>query len=360
MRSRLEVAFSNLLREKQPKVMVAFLQAVLVPFSYLYFFAIRLRNMLYDKGFMGRTRCAIPVVSVGNIVVGGTGKTPLVLLLAKTLSSFCRVAILSRGYRSKAEGAFPPLVLSRGAGPLHQAAICGDEAYLLASGVPEAIVIVGKHRKQAAKKAVEEGAQLILVDDGMQHRSLSRDIEIAVINNKNPLGGGYFLPRGFLRDDPKRLSKVDLIVVNGKEQSGWSIQNVPTVVTHYQPIAILDLNEKKIDIEKGTSVALFCGIGEPSRFVETVSQLGLHTVHTHFLADHEGISQKEMIRFVETAKKKGARWVLCTEKDRVKLDPVLQKHLPLPIGWVKCELMIQNNQEAWNKLIERIKILVKL
>lgn len=352
MKTHLEIGWSHLVLEEDAKRLHRCLRSFLYPLSLAYGVGVKMRNTLYEKKVLQTQKCPLPVVSIGNIVVGGTGKTPLTAMLAQSLSTFCRVAILSRGYRSKAENAKEPLVLSRGNGPLHGAELAGDEPILLARAVPKAIVIVGKNRSLAAKKAIEEGAQVILLDDGMQHRKLYRDIEVVLIDGKNPFGKGYFLPRGFLRDDPKRLDKADCIIVNG--ESTVALKN--SVKVALKPVEVIDMQGNTVPTIAGKSVALFCAIASPLRFHETVKEMGAHIVLTKDLPDHEKFSSDELIAFTKEAKQKGATLVLCTEKDYVKLTD--EKMPLLPIGYVKCAIAIQEGQATWDALVDRIKQLV--
>ena len=170
---------------------------------------------LYEKGWMRRYVPPVPlVISVGNIVAGGTGKTPVTLLLAGAFYERFTVAILSRGYRSKAEKLDAPVLLCEGQGPTFPASYCGDEPYLFAQRLPKAIVIVGGDRKKASFLAAKAGAQAIFLDDGMQHRRLVRDFDVVVVDVGDPFGQGYFLPRGFLRDDICSLARANLIILN--------------------------------------------------------------------------------------------------------------------------------------------------
>ncbi|MGE5196002.1 MAG: tetraacyldisaccharide 4'-kinase, partial [Anaerolineae bacterium] len=163
--------------------------------SRLYAGAGFLRNLAYDKKWLKDTSVDAVVISIGNIVSGGTGKTPFIHHLAKELEGFCKLAILSRGYRSKMEHAPSPQKLDRQKGGAEE---WGDEPCWLAAQLPDVDVWVGKRRSLSAALASSQGAQVILLDDGMQYRHLKRDIEIALIDACDPFGKGYFLPRGYL------------------------------------------------------------------------------------------------------------------------------------------------------------------
>lgn len=222
--------------------------------SLFYALGVILRNALYDRGLLKQVKCRLPVVSIGNLVSGGSGKTPLTLKLVKELLPYGKVAILSRGYKGEVEKGKVPLLVSRGQGALFPPQVCGDEVYLLAEALPGAIVVAGKDRVKAAEMAFEAGAKLIVLDDGLQHRRLFREDEIILVSGKDPFSGGHFLPRGFLRDEPRRINKATLLVVNGKEEDRslkkmtssprMRVENVTEKVTSQKGEKVI-LNEKK-------------------------------------------------------------------------------------------------------------------
>ena len=180
----------------------------LAPFSLLYGAVMAFRSLLYRIGLRHRVRMKVPVVVVGNLTVGGTGKTPLVAWLSMKLSAVgMRVAIVSRGYGGRARGVTRVTVHSR-------PSEVGDEPLLLARRA-QATVFVGKDRVAAAKAAVADGADIVLCDDGLQHLALMRDCEIVVIDGQRGFGNGCLLPRGPLRELPRRLRRVNAVVVNG-------------------------------------------------------------------------------------------------------------------------------------------------
>lgn len=327
----------------------AALSFALLPISWLYGMGVNLRNTLYVWGFFRQNRLSIPVVSVGNVEVGGTGKTPLVIFLAEALSQSFRVGIVLRGYRGayehSKEGA---LIVARGEG---MAASFGDEAALLAERLQEAIVVISKDRMKGAQLAIEKGANLIILDDGMQHRRLYRDFEIVAITpafwKKTP----QFLPAGVLRDNKKEVKRADAIVsfTPFGEMKPFSAPQIEMESSLKEVVSIE--SGEKVDIF-GKKVAIFCGIAHPGRFEKSVKELGAEVLLTLFLADHETPSPCMLSHFIQKAKEKGAQLLLCTEKDRVKLTP---SKYPLPIASVKMETRIKTNTSAWNELIKKIK-----
>ncbi len=310
--------------------------------SYLFKTAIKGRHLLYEMGLLEQKQLPLPVISIGNLVCGGTGKTQVALVLAQELMKKKRVAILARGYRGQ-------LAESKQVDVSHMSAKeCGDEPWLLASRLPDAIVIAGKKRVDSAQIAFEKGAELLLLDDGMQHRQVKRDREIVVVDGQNPFGGGHYLPCGPLRDDPKRLYSADMIISIGPFQG--NIDSIPVVEMEIRPAGTYSLSGEKLSFTE--KVGLFCGIGNPHRFVKTVTEMGCNVVDSHFFADHDPLQLEEIIALAKRAKAKGAQRLLCTEKDKVKLPADIQ--CLLPIGWVKSELKIVRNQEAWKTEMEKM------
>ncbi len=244
--------------------------------SLVYGFVIRIRNFLYDRSWLKIYRSEAFVISIGNIVAGGVGKTPLTLKVAETLlNQNIPLAILSRGYLSQFEHEKVSTVLSKGEGPLFSSKLCGDEPYLISKNVPDALFIVGKDRVQSAQKAEELNAKILLLDDAMQHRRLHRDLEIIVLDAGDPFGKGYFLPRGFLREPLKALKRADLMVMNHvpqKEEVKSLLQKLkriskaPTVLTKVKVRGFYDLQDQKYPSLNGVKVAAFCGLAKPHYF----------------------------------------------------------------------------------------------
>lgn len=327
------------------------IRGLLFLFSQGYRGLVALRNKAYDKGWLTSFKMTTPVVSIGNIVAGGTGKTPLVHFLATELQKIGKVAVLSRGFRSRIEKSNQVLNLSQNRVP---AAICGDEPFWLAEKMPEVQVWVGRQRMVSAKQACKEGAQFLVLDDGMQHRVLHRDFEIVTCDAQDLLGKNHYLPRGLLRDSPKRLQKADLLVVSGIENEE-QMQSAKEALSNYSaaPVVGVQLVAENSAALKGKKVALFCGIAKPERFFSTVKNLGAEVVETWVLPDHGAPLEKELSTFVSRMKEKGAEIVICTEKDWVKMPSLLT--YALPIVPLKMQLQIKDGENHWNQLIEKIK-----
>ncbi|HEV7738292.1 MAG TPA: tetraacyldisaccharide 4'-kinase, partial [Chlamydiales bacterium] len=199
---------------------------------------------MFDVGFFRTDKVNIPVISVGNIAVGGTGKTPLVIRLAQEYSSTA-VAILLRGYGQ-------------------------DEELLFKKRLPQVAIYSHPDRVKSAKLAVANGAKLLILDDGFQHRRLARDVDIVIVRQKDL--SGRCLPAGELRDSPHRLKRADIIVLDTEIQT--------------KVLRILTLQGREIASIQGERVGMFCGIGTPEKFKKTLGGLGAEIVDEWILADH--------------------------------------------------------------------------
>lgn len=274
---------------------------LLLPLSLIFCALVQLRCTLYRLGVLPGTRLPIPVIVVGNITVGGTGKTPLVIWLANFLrQAGYRPGIVTRGYRGNSQ-TWPVAVTAQT--PAEQV---GDEAVLLArhSGCP---VLAGPDRVAAARLHVEQGCNVIVSDDGLQHYRLRRDIEIAVIDSARRFGNRLCLPAGPLREPVSRLKSVSLRVANGVPETGEL--GMTLVPTGFYSLAKPE-RRASADQFRGGPVHAVAGIGNPERFFSSLRGLGL-TVIPHPFPDHHGFLPGEL-EFGDD------RPVIMTEKDAVK------------------------------------------
>jgi len=319
-------------------------RALLKLMSQCYRSGVYLRNFAYDF-VIPQTKLSIPVISVGNIVAGGTGKTPFIHYLAKALGE-SDVAILSRGYRRSSKGT---IVVKAETSPEE----CGDEPALLFQKLPHAHIIVNPNRVQSGLIAQILGAKVILLDDGMQHRQLHRNIEIGVMDARDLFGRGHFLPRGFLRDSPHRLSKADLIILNGVKDEEH-LESLTSRIRHYTdaPITAMELLvDNSIELAS-KKVALFCAIAAPERFKDTLRNLGCDIILKEIKADHLPFTQEEIEQLANLAQDQGAQCLVCTEKDRVKLPKDLKTSIPLVVA--KISLKPTFGKEYLEKIIQEV------
>lgn len=307
-------------------------KGVLWLLSLLYQMGVRMRHWAYQYRLAVPKKVSAVVVSVGNIVAGGSGKTPLVHLLAEELAEKNKVAILSRGYRSRAEHQKQPQRVTSSA----LAEEVGDEPLWLARKLPQVQVWVGKDRVASAQMAIAHGAEIVILDDGFQHLRLHRDFEVVTISGEAPYSNGYFLPRGYLRDLPERLSGASVLAVMGSERLSLPAKQV--LFSRKQPLSL-----------QGKKVALFCAIANPERFLKTVQEAGAHVTVSYYKPDHDAFAPQEL---EDLAQKSKADLLVCTEKDHVKLahEPRSIPILPIPL-----ELSITQGEGIWQELLSKIQ-----
>lgn len=362
MINRLEKPILEIIKGERKGWSAEIAKLLLTPLAWTYAVVSRCRNIAYDVGLKRQHHSKAIVVSIGNIVAGGTGKTPLTLMIAREMRNWGNLAVVSRGYRSKAEKMATPIFLSKGGKIFFSSETCGDEPCLLAKNLPGVSVIVGRDRVQASLMAVESGAQMILMDDGMQHRRLARDFEVVVLDARVPLGYGYFLPRGLLRDSPKSLSRADLIFIN-RIKDLQRVDEIEGLVRPHSDAPIVAAknvfvgawysNRVKVPSLKAVKVGLFCGIGQPRDFFETVKETGAEIVHEHYFVDHEAPSILELQQIADKSRESGAELILCTEKDWVKIQST--DELSLSLAWVQVSMEIVYGKESWEQFLVKIK-----
>lgn len=334
----------------------------LAPFSALYSAAVKVRSSGYENRFLKKHRVAAPVISVGNITVGGTGKTPLVQWLARHLAGGDRkVCILSRGYLR--ERAKQQIVVSDGEQILSDVAQSGDEAMMLAQSLlGKCAVVCNADRVSAAQWAIKHiQTDLLLLDDGFQHRRLARDMDIVTIDATNAFGNGRLLPAGILREPIGSLNRADCVVLTRTFDEGAAelidrirqVTNAPIFQsrTTIQAFRRLDDNECDKDLPRVSQpLAAFCGIGNPGAFFEQLRAASLEVRHEAVFRDHHKYSQADIDRLTERAKAKGAEALITTAKDSVKLQK-LRFQLPCYVAQIEVEL---SDATKLLELVERV------
>lgn len=297
-------------------------------FAFLYIDIAKLRRKLYQKGYKKVTKLPVPVIIVGNITVGGTGKTPLVIYLVEKLKAEgFKPGVISRGYGGQAE-AWSQQVTANS-----EVSLIGDEPLLIAQQA-NCPVAVGPIRADAAKLLLDNNdCDVIISDDGLQHYALHRDIEICVIDGIRRFGNNFYLPAGPLREPQERLKEVDFVVCNGGEPEEGEI-----LMRLEGAFAInMQTKERKplAEFKAQKEVHALAGIGHPQGFFDLLAQAGIECV-THSFPDHYAYVAKD-IQF------KGAQAILMTEKDAVKcVDIATEQHWYVPVQ-AKLESGFTNN-----------------
>lgn len=306
---------------------------LLVPFAWVFRWLVALRRHAYRLGWLASIRCGVPIVVVGNITVGGAGKTPLVGWLAKRLAADGRrVGILSRGYGGVATG--EPRFVTRDS----EAREMGDEAVLLARTSPARVCVCADRVAGAQRLIAEANVDVIVCDDGLQHYRLERDVEVAVVDGVRGLGNGRMLPAGPLRERPERLAEVDFVFVNGDSPT------IPGRRFELRPGAAVELGSarsRELCEFGGQRVWAVAGIGNPGRFVATLRHSGI-VPELVDVPDH-GIVSLEALRQEQP-------WpILMTAKDAVKY-----RSDPVGDAWcVPVEVTMSADDEA--ALMERMR-----
>jgi len=317
--------------------------------------AMRLRNRFYDgKGAVHRA--GLPVLSVGNLTVGGTGKTPIVAWLVRTLRECgLKPAVVSRGYGGTAGRG--PLLVSRGDGPLAGARICGDEPYLLARHLEGAIVIVGSDRVEGTRAARRAGADVAVLDDGFQHRRLARDLDIVLLDAHNPFGNYSLLPAGTLREPLAGLARAGIVLIT-RSRPGESLVVIERVVRRHNPaVPILRAGNWRVGfrdlagdpVEKPRRALAFCGIGNPASFAADLEAEGVEVVALRIFADHYPYTEADAAALSRLALDRDATLVT-TEKDLVRF-PAHPGPGPGPaIAALRIEARIHDRDEMLRRI----------
>ncbi|HSN89765.1 MAG TPA: tetraacyldisaccharide 4'-kinase [Anaeromyxobacteraceae bacterium] len=291
-----------------------------------------LRGALFDRGVLAGERPAAPVISVGNLAVGGAGKTPAGLAIAGRLLDRGRaVAILSRGYGALRRD---PRVVADGRSVLLSAAEGGDEPVLAARRLPGVRVLCGPRRAALARTAVEAlGADVLVLDDGFQHRALARDLDVVVLDASNPFGNGHLLPRGPNREPPSALRRAGLVWLSGADRAGEGalarLRRMAREATGRDPVEsrhrVLDVLDAALarslgrDALRGRRVLALSGLARPGSFRATLEGLGAEVARERAFPDHHRFTDAEVEEALREAAGAGCDAVATTEKDAVRL-----------------------------------------
>jgi len=341
----------------------------LLPLAWVYGGMMAVRNRCYDAGIFTSSKVAAPVISVGNLTAGGTGKTPLVDEIVGRLEAAGRkVGIISRGYGRESKG---PVVVARGDGNVVGANQAGDEAAMLAGRHRNAVVIVAERRKVAAEIAVGElGADVLVMDDGYQHRSLRRDLDILVVDGRRDLLHEAMLPAGYRREPLGGIRRAGLLAVSKLD----TVEEVSTVARALRewssaPVfgfraafeSALDLRTgKTFDLQAGEQAYVMSGIGDPEGFRATVREAGCRVVGGTAFGDHHRYTAADLESVVGRAHAMGAGLIATTEKDAMRLtgdwarEFVAQSIVPHVVFRMKIEIF-EGEQELQRAIMRVLK-----
>ena len=330
---------------------------LLLPLSILFAVLSFLRRLAYQVGLFKQIKMSVPVVVVGNIGIGGNGKTPVTLYLVEKLTEQgIKVGVVSRGYGSKAPH-YPYQVTDESS-----AETAGDEPLLIfqRSGAP---VVIGADRIQACQCLIDLGCEIIIADDGLQHYRLARDFEFIVIDGKRLFGNGLLLPAGPLRETINRITRADCVILNGlttwqKQVSAFALPVLTMVLKASQVINVKSGESVELETFLAQNLAMdkrinaIAGIGDPQRFFNTLEQVGFILSSVQGFIDHQAFSEDDLAPFSSDIP------LLMTEKDAVKCASFAQEHYwYLPVD---AEFTTHENGESIATVVTKIAGLVNI
>ncbi len=361
----------DVILERRAGKRAGILRLLLLGISFLYRRIVIARLGLFTSHLFRSHQVGCPVVSIGNLTVGGTGKTPVVEKLARDLSGRGRrVAILSRGYKSSRKrptyGVSSPVrVVSEGGAILLDSKTAGDEPFMLAKNLRGVAVLVDKDRVGCGRHAVERlGSDLLILDDGLQYLKLHRRFDIALVDREAPFGNEYLLPRGTLREPPEHLRRATHILItkcNGSDLSELHARirkynrTAPIIECRHRPVEVQDLSTGEVlplESLRGLRAASLSAIASPESFEQGLRRLGVELELTQSFADHHRYSKREIERYLKRCTRRGVSCILTTEKDAVRMPRLLNRDIP--IRYLRIEIEIIRGEEHWERMLQQL------
>ncbi len=370
----------EVITEQRRDKLAAVVRVLLHGCSKLFQLAVAVRRFLYEVRLFRDTTLGVQVIAIGNLTVGGTGKTPVVEKFARALQDQGRkVAILSRGYRAKPppfhqwllnkvlfrDDTTPPRIVSDGKSLLLDSEMAGDEPYMLASNLRDVVVLVDKDRVKSGRFAIEKfGCDTLLLDDGFQYWKLrGRRQDIVLVDCQEPFGNGRLLPRGTLREPPSRLNRANTIFITKSNGNTAELRKLlaelnpkaSIIECVHHPLYLEDVftgQRVGLDYLKDRNVAALSGIAQPQSFEESLVALGAKLVYAKRFADHHRFTQQEIINVINRSKKRQATAIITTQKDAVRF-PKLDRR-DLPIYFLRVEIKIISGAADFQDCVRRI------
>lgn len=350
-------------------------------FSWIFRALVQCRIALYRKGWKPQEYLGAQVVSIGNLTVGGTGKTPVVELLAKSLRDRGRkVAILSRGYKSKQldraqkwtdkdgkpiPAEHMPRVVSTGSALLLDSKFAGDEPYMLAKNLDGVAVVVDKNRVKGGRFAIGElKAETLLLDDGMQYLNLAHSFDIILIDSRSPFGTGSLLPRGTLREPARNLRRASYILIT-KCDGSPNTELIARIRKHNPVAEIIECAHTPIHLEnlftrereplsflEGKWVGAISAIAVPENFERSLTALGAKVEIKRHFSDHHRFNRRDVDDFMQRCIERDMEIIVTTEKDAVRFPRPTE--INVPIYFLRIEVQILSGQQAWDGMVDRL------
>src|SRR3954452_13681313 len=371
----------DVILERRRGFRAALLRGLLYALSFIYERLVPLRLFLYRHRILREHTLGCLVISIGNLTVGGTGKTPIVEKFARALrAGGRRVAILSRGYKSVPRPSprkwwnvfgkkepMPPRIVSDGKSLLLDSRTAGDEPYMLANNLKDVIVLVDKDRVKSGLYAIREmKADTLLLDDGLQYLHLKHRLDIVLIDRQAPFGNEFLLPRGTLREPPRNLRRASYIFIT--KSTGASNDELIQRIRRYNRTAeIIECAHRPLYLEhlltgerlplerlRETFVGSICGIAAPESFENGLAQLGARVDLAKRYIDHHRYTAAEILSFINRCVRRDLEMIVTTEKDAVRMPRVSESEMTVPIYFLRVEIEILSGHESWEHCVARI------
>src|SRR5213596_1705435 len=369
----------DVILERRHGVRAALLRTLLYALSFIYERLVQLRLFLYRHRILREHTLGCLVISIGNLTVGGTGKTPIVEKFARALrAGGRRVAILSRGYKSvprnrnwlsrfRIGDSDSPRIVSDGKSLLLDSLTAGDEPYMLAHNLKNVAVLVDKDRVKSGLFAIEKmNADTLLLDDGLQYLHLKHRLDIVLVDRQAPFGNEFLLPRGTLREAPRNLRRASYIFIT--KSTGESNDVLVKRIRRYNRTAeIIECAHKPLYLQNvftGEKVPLerlrdiFIGsisaIAAPESFEAALEKLGAHVDLAMRYIDHHYYSEAELISFIKRCVRRDLEMIVTTEKDSVRMPRLPEGEVKVPIFFLRVEIEILSGHESWEHCVTRI------
>ncbi|PYL81778.1 MAG: tetraacyldisaccharide 4'-kinase [Verrucomicrobia bacterium] len=376
---RLEEFGIDVVLERRHGVRASILRGILYALSFVYERLVQLRLYFYRKRIFRERALGCLVISIGNLTVGGTGKTPIVEKFARALQAGGRrVAILSRGYKSvprrrgwlsrlRIGDSDSPRIVSDGKSLLLDSLTAGDEPYMLAHNLKDVIVLVDKDRVKSGRLAIDKwNVDTLLLDDGFQYLHLKHRLDMVLVDRQAPFGNEFMLPRGTLRETPRNLRRASYIFIT--KNTGESNDTLVKRIRRYNRTAeIIECAHKPLylqnvytserlplDALRDTFIGSLCAIAAPESFEGALQKLGAHVDLSKRYIDHHYYTEAELTSFINRCIRRDLVMIVTTEKDAVRMPRLPEAKVKVPIYFLRVEIEILSGHESWEHCVARI------
>src|SRR5215470_2810449 len=364
--------------ERRHGLRASILRGILYALSFVYDRVVQLRLYLYRKRVFRERTLGCLVISIGNLTVGGTGKTPIVEKFARALQAGGRrIAILSRGYKSVPRkrtwrswlrgDSDPPRIVSDGKSLLLDSLTAGDEPYMLAHNLKDVIVLVDKDRVKSGRFAIDKWqVDTLLLDDGFQYLHLKHRLDMVLVDRQAPFGNEFLLPRGMLREAPRNLRRAGYVFIT--KNTGESNDALVKRIRRYNRTAeIIECGHKPLYLQnvltgerlpleslRGSFIGSLSAIASPESFERALGNLGAHVDLTKRYIDHHYYTEAELTTFIQRCVRRDLAMIVTTEKDAVRMPRLAEVEVKVPIYFLRVEIEILSGRETWEHCVARI------